>query len=72
MRYQQVVHVVCMLFFLGQNAFQHDARGGIIFSKIADQFAVMLNRYPLGQQVYRSACLRSRTRRRNGMKAHPG
>ena len=70
MGYQKIVHVVRMIFFLRQDAFEHDARRRILVAEIADEFAVVFNRDPLGNQVLfdhrdevlRAAVLRGRTR----------
>src|ERR1700744_2679031 len=48
--HQQVVHVVCMLFFLQKNAFEHGTGAGIIIAEVADQLAVVIDGDPLGNQ----------------------
>ena len=48
---QKVVHVVGMLFLDPEDAFDHHPRAGIVIAEIADQFAVMIDRDALGDQV---------------------
>ena len=50
-RHQQIVHVVGVLLFVGEDAFHHHARGGILVGEVANQLAIMLARDPLGHQV---------------------
>ena len=51
MGYQKIVHVVRMLFFIRQNAFEHDARGWVAIAEKPNQLAIMFNCDPLGDQV---------------------
>src|ERR1700679_2307731 len=51
-RHQKVVHVVRVLFFNGENPFQHAARPGIVVSEIADQFAIVIDGDAFGDQVF--------------------
>src|SRR5262245_53461359 len=48
---EQIMHVVCVLLLDDQYAFQHDARSGIVVPEVTDQFAIMINGNPLGDQV---------------------
>jgi len=49
---QEVVHIVGMLLFVGENSFQHYAGGRILFAEIADQFPIMLARDALGNEIF--------------------
>src|SRR5277367_1937031 len=74
MRHQQVVHVVRMLLFDLQNTLQHGARPRVIIAEIADEFAVVIHRDSLGDQIFLDhldqilciAVFRSRTRGQAG------
>ena len=52
MRYQQIVHVVCVLFFVDQNTFHHDARGGILVGEETDEFAIVFTGDAFGDEVF--------------------
>ena len=49
---QQVEHVVGVLFFVGQDAFQHDARGGVLVGEITDELPIVLDGDAFGDQIF--------------------
>ncbi len=40
-----------MLFFLSQHMLEHDARRRIVVAEVTDQFLIMFNHDPLGNEV---------------------
>src|SRR6185437_4985352 len=52
MRIEQILHVVGMLLFHGEDAFQHHPRARIVVPEVADQLPVMIDRDALGDQVF--------------------
>src|SRR5580698_6165481 len=52
MGHQQIMHIIGMLFFYGQNSFQHLSRPRIIVTEVTSEFAIVIYRDPLRDEVF--------------------
>src|SRR5690348_8640498 len=49
--FQQCLHVLGVLLFLGEDLFQHAAGGRVVVAEVLDDFAIAVDRDALGDQV---------------------